>query len=139
MINGNTATEADEADVRFTFTLSDVRRKADLSDYTGELQAKTSVRMTDLFSGPRENESATVSDFPFPFTVPCAATPSDSGIGSTCAVSTTADAVVPGSVPEGTRAIWELGQFQVDDGGADGVAATEGDNTPFARQGIFTP
>jgi hypothetical protein len=46
---------------------------------------------------------------------------------------------VPGSVLAGRRAVWELGQVKVDDGGADGNAATAGDNTPFAVQGVFVP
>jgi hypothetical protein len=53
-------------------------------------------------------------------------------------VTTTADATVPGAVVEGKRAIWELGQIEVLDGGADGIAST-GPNTVFARQGVFTP
>ena len=36
------------------------------------------------------------------------------------------------------RAIWQLGQVQVLDGGADGVASTT-PNTVFAEQGIFVP
>ena len=40
---------------------------------------------------------------------------------------------------EGQRAVWELGQVQVYDGGADGDADTTGDNTLFAVQGTFTP
>ena len=48
------------------------------------------------------------------------------------------DAVTPGSVVEGKRAIWQLGQVEVTDGGADGVASTE-PNSPFARQGLFAP
>ena len=67
---------------------------------------------------------------------PCQATPS--GVGTTCAVATSADAVTGGGVVEGKRAIWELGEVRVYDGGADGQAATAG-NTLFARQGIFTP
>ncbi len=39
---------------------------------------------------------------------------------------------------EGKRAIWELGQIEVSDGGSDGLASTE-DNTVFARQGVFVP
>ena len=50
----------------------------------------------------------------------------------------TADAVTPGSVPEGKRSIWELGQVQVFDGGPDGVASTPG-NSLFAVQGVFVP
>ena len=34
--------------------------------------------------------------------------------------------------------MWELGQVQVADGGADGDAATE-PNTIFAVQGVFVP
>ena len=36
------------------------------------------------------------------------------------------------------RAIWQLGQIDVLDGGPDGVASTN-DNTVFARQGVFVP
>jgi hypothetical protein len=41
-------------------------------------------------------------------------------------------------VSEGKRAIWELGQIEVFDGGSDGLTST-GDNTVFARQGVFVP
>ena len=43
-----------------------------------------------------------------------------------------------GVVREGRRSIWEIGQVQVFDGGADGDADTA-DNTLFAVQGTFTP
>ena len=46
---------------------------------------------------------------------------------------------MPGTVTEGKRAVWELGQVQVDDGGADGDADTAGDNTLFMVQGVFVP
>ena len=58
--------------------------------------------------------------------------------GSTCSLATTADALIPGTVKEGLRSIWQLGQIQVTDGGPDGVAATA-PNSVFLRQGIFTP
>jgi hypothetical protein len=73
----------------------------------------------------------------FDITVPCTAT-SDVTTGARCAVSTSADAVYPGSVVEGMRAIWELGRIAVLDGGPDGLAATD-PNTPFARQGLYVP
>jgi hypothetical protein len=47
--------------------------------------------------------------------------------------------LVPGTIEEGKRAIWQIGQVTVLDGGPDGLASTPGDNTPFARQGIFVP
>jgi hypothetical protein len=70
-------------------------------------------------------------------TVPCAGT-ADTTVGATCAVTTTADSVLPGTVNEGKRAVWQLGQLEVFDGGADGLASTD-DNTLFARQGVFVP
>ena len=51
---------------------------------------------------------------------------------------TTFNAVVPGSILEGKRAIWQMEQAVVYDGGADNLAATA-PNTVFARQGIFIP
>ncbi len=70
-------------------------------------------------------------------TVPCAATVSTS-IGGACDVNTTANTLVPGAVTAGMRAIWELNQLQVFDGGSDGVVSTN-PNTLFAVQGIFIP
>jgi hypothetical protein len=62
----------------------------------------------------------------------------DTLIGSTCSASTTYDAVLPGSVPEGKRSIWQLGSVRVFDGGPDGVASTPG-NSLFAIEGVFVP
>ena len=70
-------------------------------------------------------------------TVACANTPGP-GAGETCALSSSVNAVVPGAVTEGKRAIWQIGSTDVFDGGADGVASTP-PNTVFARQGIFVP
>jgi predicted acyl esterase len=134
---GDPNTVADEADVSIDVSLTDVRQKSDLSDYAGELQAVTSVQLTDGLSGPFTNEPGTVASFDLPVSVPCAETP-DTTVGSTCAASTTFDALVPGSAVEGSRSVWQLGEVQVNDGGADGVAATA-DNTLFEHQGVFTP
>jgi hypothetical protein len=133
---GDPATSADEADVGLSVSLTDVRRTGDLSDYTGELQLAPLVRITDRFNGPSQGEPATTQDSLFDVTVPCAATAGDAG--GTCSLSTSFDAVRPGSVPEGKRAIWALDTIELRDGGADGLAAT-GPNALFARQGIFIP
>jgi len=133
---GNPSTLADESDAQIAVSLTDVRNQGDLSDYEGELSASTSARLTDRVSGPTADEPATVQDFEFPVTVPCVATAGPEG--SSCAITTTFDAVMPGSVPEKKRSVWELGQVEVFDGGSDGVAATQ-DNTVFARQGLFVP
>jgi hypothetical protein len=133
---GDTETPGDQADVALTFGLSDVRNKADLSDYTGSLLARTTLRVSDQANGASGDQPGTIQDVPFEFPVPC--TPTVGTSGSDCSAATTADAVVPGIVVEGTRAIWELSQWQVDDGGPDGNVTTA-DNTVFARQGVFVP
>ena len=82
-----------------TASVSDVRRRSDLDDYSGELRASVAVRDTDGGSV----DPMTVEDFPFGFDVPCTTTP-DTTVGSTCAVTTTADAVLgdPNAVLEST-------------------------------------
>ncbi len=130
--------EADDADVRFRFGLTNVMNAADRTDYTGELQASFDVRLTDSDPGaPAFYPPATVVDFPFSFTVPCVANP-DSLRGGDCALTTTAEAVLPGSIQEGARAIWGLSDVRVFDGGPDGDVDTA-DNSLFARQGVFIP
>jgi hypothetical protein len=136
-LTGNPSTPADEADVKLEVSITDVRRKSDLADYTGELVADAGLRLTDRFNGSAPIDTGTVADMSFPIVVPCVGT-SDTAIGSTCSVTTTADSLVPGAVVEGSRAIWQLGQVVVNDGGADGQAATA-PNTTFAREGIFIP
>jgi acyl-homoserine-lactone acylase len=135
---GTSATPEDDADVQMAFSMTDVRKKSDISDYTGTVQIDQLMRITDRANGSAFDEPATTTDIPFPFEAPCQAT-SDQSIGSTCAVDTTADALIPGSAVEGKRAIWELGAITVYDGGADGQASTSADNTLFARQGVFVP
>lgn len=125
------------SDVRIAVSITDVRKKSDLSDYTGELQADQTIRITDRANGTPADEPGTVADTSFPVTVPCTATAS-STIGSTCALATTANSLVPGAVSAGQRAIWELGQIKLFDGGSDGLAATQ-PNTLFADQGLFVP
>jgi hypothetical protein len=78
-----------------------------------------------------------VSDITYEFDVPCTATGSTT-IGGACSVDTTADAITPGTVTETKRAIWQLSDILVYDGGADGDGGTP-DNTVFLRQGIFIP
>ena len=137
VLPGDPLTPADEADVAVDVNITDVRRVTTLADYTGQLQAVLSVRLTDGANGPSVSEDATTSGFSFPVTVPCTAT-GDTTVGSTCAVTTSFDAVTPGAAQERKRSIWQLGAVEVLDGGPDGVAATT-PNTTFARQGIFVP
>lgn len=142
VLSGDTTTAEDEADVRLVASATDIRRKADLQDYRGELQARISVRLTDELNsrsvaGPYD-ETATTSNFTIPFTVPC--TPNaDAAVGANCSVTTSVDTVVPGAVIEGKRAIWEVGKVILLDGGPDGVASSEAGNTVFGVQGVFVP
>jgi hypothetical protein len=136
-IVGNPSTPADEADVRMVTSLSDVRVASTLADFTGQLQGAVGMRITDRLSGSAPQDPGTVTDFTFKWTIPCTATGA-TNVGSTCALDTTADAILPGAVPEGARSNWELSQVQVYDGGSDGVASTD-PNTVFAVQGVLVP
>ena len=131
----------DDADVRLDASITDVRNKPLLTDFQGQLQVTVSLRLTDRDNGvstPGGVDAATLVDSPFSFTLPCAGT-ADGTVGATCSIATTAEALAPGMVTEGKRAIWQLGQVQVTDGGEDGIAATAADNTLFAKQGVFVP
>ena len=123
--------------MNFYMRLTDVRVASDLSDYEGELELRTRIRITDRRSGPGADEPATGEDIDFPVTVPCTAT-EDTTIGARCEIATTAEAITPGAVSEGARSIWQFGQPRVYDGGPDGLASTQ-DNTLFAVQGLFVP
>jgi hypothetical protein len=137
-------------DVLITSSLSDVRCKAataasvctsanaaDGPDYSGGLQGNAIIRISDHYNGPGLNEAATVQDIPFPVNTSCANTAATTE-GGLCSVSTSANATVPGSVKDLQRAVVEIAQLQVNDGGADGQVATT-DNTLFEVQGIFIP
>jgi TolB protein len=139
---GTAANPADDADVKINVSVKDVRMKSDLSDYAGELGVTSTRRITDKLSTPAPEgttQAATTQDTPFSITVPCAPTAADTTVGSTCAISTTADAVVLGQVAENARSNWELGQIRVYDGGSDSDAHTTADNTLFMDEGIFVP
>jgi hypothetical protein len=124
----------DDTDVGIRFSLSNVMRASDLSEYTGELRASAKVRLTDKQAGA----SATTTDFPLEWTVPCTPTATEAE-KSLCALTTTLDTIIPGAAAERTRAVWALDRIQVSDGGTDEDADTTGDNSPFAVQGIFVP
>jgi hypothetical protein len=132
----------DQSDVALTASFTDVRNQGSLTDYTGELRFVATLRITDRFNGitggPNKLEPGTTADVPLGFSVPCSAT--GGVVGASCSASTTADAVTAGNAAvEGKRAVWQLGQVQVFDGGGDGDADTTGDNTLFAVQGLFAP
>ena len=144
----------DDSDVQIVVNITDVRCQAGVStcgaanaaggdDYTGEVQARVDLRITDRYNAvaPAVGTEAATGSRTFEVTVPCGAIPTPDTIGSTCDITTTADAVYgdTSTAKEGTRAIWQLGQVNVYDGGADGDVDTPTANTLFATQGVFVP
>jgi len=116
---------------------------AGVPDYSGELNGTANIRITDHFNGPIGAcgacaDPATGQDLAFPVTASCTTTPGDGTVGSTCSANTTANGTVLGSVQDNKRANVEVQQININDGGADGTAATTG-NTLFQTQGIWIP
>ena len=154
VIPGEPATQTDEADVSVQVMANDVRCAGTTtacpggqgSDYTGKLLARSTLRITDRANGPGEDENGTVVDTQLEMPVTCVGTAA-STIGSTCALNTTIDALIPGAVRETQRAIWQLGQTSVLDAGPNGTGygagcpstCGDGDEQTFLRQGIFVP
>jgi hypothetical protein len=141
----------EDSDVFIIASISDVRcitgtaacgnaNTADGPDYTGELEGNAQIQITDHWNavapggGP---DAATVVPIGFPVPAQCNNT-ADAAIGGLCTANTSANAVVPGAVKDGKRAIVEIGQIQITDGGDDGLNATA-PNTLFEVQGIFIP
>ncbi len=133
-------TPADEADVVVALSITDVRRRADLADYTGGVRATIPIRVTDRDNAPAPGglDQGTGVDADVAFDSTCAAT-ADTTVGATCSATTSIDALFPGAIQEGNRAVWQLGQVRVDDGGADGDPTTTAGNTLFETQGLFVP
>ena len=113
---GNPSTSEDEADVGISVDITDVRcavtnaacPSGQGSDYTGRLLATSTVRITDKFNGPSQEKDGTVVDTQLEIPLGCTTT-AGTGIGAHCAVNTTMDALLPGAVVEGGRAVWQTG------------------------------
>jgi WD40-like Beta Propeller Repeat len=151
---GDPATPADEANVRITGRITDVRCKAGASpcgaansaggnDYEGEVQVAAQLQVTDKYNGlaPGGGTDTATGTTTLQVTLPCGASLTQTTVGSTCAITTTADAVYGdlSTAKEGARAIWALGQVTVYDGGSDGIVSTPGGNTVFMDEGVFVP
>ena len=119
-------------------SITDVRETAGLADYTGELNQVTNLRITDRANGTAATRAATVQDTPFAVTVPCTATP-ETTRGATCSLSTSMDALVPGSVPEGKRSIWAARAGRRSSTAARTAWPRPAGNSLFAVQGVFVP
>jgi hypothetical protein len=109
---------------------------ADGPDYSGQLQANNTIRITDHYNGPGLDETATVVDIPNPVNLTCANTTSTT-TGGVCTVGSMPPCP-PNCPTPGRRQVVEFGQIEVLDGGPDGSLGTA-DSTVFMRQGIFIP
>jgi hypothetical protein len=146
-LTGNTATEANEADVALTTKVDDVRKTDGLgTDHVGPILVRTNLTMTDNRNAAEQPESGTSQALPLQWPVQCVATPTDATRGSNCIQSTTVNALLPGAVQESRRSIWEFGQLSVLDAGPNGTGYAscpptcgDGDETTFMRQAIFVP
>jgi hypothetical protein len=144
-VTGNTSTEADEADVKLIVSLTDIRNKPSGTDYVGRVLPTVPLQITDNLNSPENPEPGTTEWLDFRFPVDCTST-ADASIGATCAVDTTADAILPGTVIETKRTIWQLGQVTVKDAGPNGTGyqscpptCGDGDESTFLREGVFVP
>ena len=162
VITGNPSTPQDEADVQIGVDTTDIRcmpvnpiaacgtdNRPNTSepsrgrDYSGELRVLVPLRITDrdnlAFPGDTGAAGTVQDGTALSVVVPCVQTTTNQTIGSSCTLSTTADAVLPGLVPEQKRLLWAMQKVEVTDGGTDGDAHTTGDNERFLTQGVFVP
>ena len=142
-VRGSPRNSVDDADVEISIEITDVSCTwTDCGpddgtyphDYARDLLAAFPLQITDRLNGaPPEDASATTVTGPLAFLIPCAPN-SDTTIGATCSVTTTADSVLPGSVPEGRRSIWQLGQITIY---RDTYLPTLGEEDAVFRQGVY--
>ena len=112
--------------------------------YTGSVATNIDMKITDHCNSPVNDgvcpappgTPATSVHATFAIGTPCANV--GPGIGSTCDITTSLNAQVPGAVQGGYRANVES-VTTIDDGGSDGNYGTPADNRRFATEGFFVP
>jgi hypothetical protein len=145
---GDPVTAADEADVSIQASLTDITATAG-GDYNpnpagADLTLTARLRLTDLAScsgagcsGPYGGNPATTADLDFPVAVDCAST-QNPGVGASCAVTTSADAVMAGAVKESQNTSAQAFRLRLNDSGVNGVRG-DSDDRIFSTQGIYVP
>jgi hypothetical protein len=139
-VPGDLTTAADEADLAIQLSATDVQSilGGDYAPSAGtDVTLVERLRLSDAFNGPAQNDAGTTNDFDFPVGANCATTP-DPAVGSTCSVSTSADAVTPGSIREGREMVLQSFRLRLNDAGANNVRG-DGDDRAFAQQGVYIP
>src|SRR5205085_5467911 len=122
---GDVNTAADEANVSFTASATDVRATSPTGpDYNPnpsgpDMTLVTKFRITDLSNGGAASDQGTATDLDFAIPVDCATT-----VGaerSNCSASTTADAVTPGMIKEGRSTVMQAFRVRLNDSAPDNV------------------
>jgi Tol biopolymer transport system component len=149
VVPGDPATITDEADVSITANLTDVQNKTGGGDYNPnasgpDLTLTARLRLTDLANcspsgctGPYQRTAATTTDLDFPVAVDCSST-ADPSAGSTCALTTSADAAQPGAIVEARQTVAQAFRMRLNDSGVNGVRG-DSDDRIFSTQGIYVP
>jgi hypothetical protein len=132
-------------DVSVNLSMTDIRNRPSGTDYVGRVLMRVPVQITDRANAAEVPETGTVQAFQLGIPADCVATTSTL-IGSSCSLSTTVNAQIPGAVVDGQRSIWELGQVEIRDAGPNGTGyescpptCGDGDESAFMRQGVFVP
>lgn len=132
-------------DVRADLSMSDIRNKPSGTDYTGRVLVRVPLQITDRNNAAEIPETGTVQAIQLQFPADCVAT-AGTTTGSTCNLTTTVNAQIPGAVVDSQRSIWEMGQVEIRDAGPNGTGYAscpptcgDGDESTFMRQGIFIP
>jgi N,N-dimethylformamidase beta subunit-like, C-terminal len=153
-IAGDPGTPVDEADVGYNVNLTDVKTRSggvggslsnvdyDPNPSGADMTVDARMRVTDFgnctpipCSAPHDRAGTTV-DTAMGIPVICA--PVSGPIGSTCAVTTTAEAFVPGAYTEGRRTVSTIFRVMIRDSGPNQVRG-DGDDTLYAQQGFYVP
>jgi hypothetical protein len=145
VLTGNANNNVDDGDVKVAVSMTDIRNNPSGTDYTGRVLLSVPLQITDKNNAAETPEPGTAQALSLRVPVDCVLT-TDTSIGGKCNISTTLDAVVPNTVPEGQRSNWELGQMEVRDAGPNGTGYAscpptcgDGDEATFMRAGIFVP
>jgi hypothetical protein len=136
-------TMADEADLRYTLSQTDVRAGSTSgSDYASDMTATFRLRITDTQNctpsscTTQYDGAGTAAEVELSMPVDCISTGGPQG--STCSANTSANAVQPGAVRGGKRSVLQIFRVRVNDAGTNGVAG-DTDDTLFAQQGVYIP
>jgi plastocyanin len=143
VVPGNQVTAADEADISYSGSITDVRAiNATGVDYNPnaagpDLTLLTRARLSDLQNGPPTGSAGTTTDLDLPG-VPIDCVSTGGPEGSNCNLATSADAILAGAVVEAKQTVVQVFRVRVNDSGADGVRGNA-DDVLFAQQGIYIP